>query len=231
MLNAVTIGYNSGNLLYDSVMSFMPDEVYIALHSTHQKTRYSATRIANAIVHTTVVDWQVNRGVSKSWNDGIRFFMEKYPNDGVLLLNDDIICRNDSLDMVMRAIEDHSANPVVGAIKFYGHNDRLSQKVDHGFACVYLTNRCIRAVGDFDENFTPAYYEDIDFAYRMSLMGLREVLVDGVDIVHAGSSTIFNDPKLQSDIYSFHFVRNERYYAAKWGGKRGEEMYSTPFNR
>ena len=94
-----------------------------------------------------------------------------------------------------------------------------------GWHLIAFHRRVFETVGRFDENFWPAYYEDIDFGRRMwlgfaqqqwprihcdvSLAGFSH----GVDL---GGAVIDND-KLAA------------YYAEKWGGPKGEETYHRPF--
>jgi GT2 family glycosyltransferase len=44
-----------------------------------------------------------------------------------------------------------------------------------GWSCFALTARAARAVGRFDENIYPVYFEDEDYELRLGLAGLRSV--------------------------------------------------------
>lgn len=99
-----------------------------------------------------------------------------------------------------------------------------------GMAAFALTPPALQAAGWADEMICPAYDEDLDWQRRMRLAGTVEVEA-GFTGSHAGSATIYSDPRLRFANGRTH-PANDAYYAAKWGGaKQGGETYSTPFNR
>ena len=99
-----------------------------------------------------------------------------------------------------------------------------------GLAAFAITRYTLGAVGWFDENFHPAYDEDLDFTRRADLVGVPRVDV-GFSGTHVGSATIHSDPSLRVQNGLSH-TANDRYYSMKWGGaKQGGETYSTPFDR
>lgn len=123
----------------------------------------------------------------------------------------------------------------------FGEGDlaKLEATVDPGVAGIYymlgmaafaLTQATVKAVGYFDENFHPAYDEDLDYSRRAKLLDLP-VFEVGFTGTHVGSATIYADP-----VYRYMNGRthpaNDAYYARKWGGaKEGGETFSTPFNQ
>jgi GT2 family glycosyltransferase len=120
-----------------------------------------------------------------------------------------------------------------------GDLERLADQVDPGIAGLYfmlgmaafgLTRATVNAVGYFDENFYPAYDEDLDYGRRADLLGLPR-FETGFTGTHVGSATIYSDPVLRIHNGRTHSA-NDEYYAAKWGGhKEGGETFSTPFNK
>ena len=88
---------------------------------------------------------------------------------------------------------------------------------------------CVQKVGWFDENYVPAYCEDIDYDYRCRLLGVHIENVGPV-AVHHGSVTLKNSKHYQAE-NARSYPSNKRYYEAKWGGFVGDETYTTPFNR
>lgn len=98
------------------------------------------------------------------------------------------------------------------------------------FAAFALTSVVLERTGYFDENFHPAYDEDVDFARRCELAGIERVRVTS-GVMHVGSATIYSDPELRKRNGKTH-PANDRYYERKWGGhKQGGEMFTTPFGR
>jgi GT2 family glycosyltransferase len=99
-----------------------------------------------------------------------------------------------------------------------------------GFAAFAITAPALTAVGYFDENFHPAYDEDLDMSRRCELAGVPRIDV-GFTGTHVGSATIYADPLLRFLNGKSH-TANDAYYARKWGGpKQGGEVFTTPFNQ
>lgn len=99
-----------------------------------------------------------------------------------------------------------------------------------GMAAFAITGFTLHKVGYFDENFHPAYDEDLDWDRRAKLVGCERVEV-GWTGTHVGSATIHSDPSLRRQNGRTHGA-NDAYYSRKWGGtKQGGETFLTPFNR
>jgi hypothetical protein len=76
----------------------------------------------------------------------------------------------------------------------------------------------------------PLYYTDVDFYYRLGLAGI-EVIETYLPVVHQeGGSTTHSDPDLKAFIES-NYPAWRHYYMLKWGGDRGQERFTQPFNR
>jgi len=114
-------------------------------------------------------------------------------------------------------------------------SDDISIICADGYNIFAMSPLGVSKVGLFDENFYPAYFEDVDHFRRVALSGARAVNVPGFSYVHGeaphwGSSTIHSDPEIRA--------RNGRvmenlsaYYIRKWGGPPGKEVWKTPYNR
>lgn len=87
----------------------------------------------------------------------------------------------------------------------------------------------LRTVGLFDENFHPAYCEDVDLRYRARLAGVPTSFLD-TETTHIGSVCYQRDARYVHQ-NSRSYPRNVAYYEAKWGGPMGRERYETPFDR
>ncbi|WP_131195414.1 glycosyltransferase family 2 protein [Lichenihabitans psoromatis] len=53
--------------------------------------------------------------------------------------------------------------------------------------CLYITRRCLDAVGSLPELYERGYYEDVDFCLQAAEAGLRNLCATGVYVGHAGS--------------------------------------------
>lgn len=227
-ITMVLAAYNSGHGLTDLVKSIGSRhdvQVHVLLHSTHGETVDACAQLARdgSIV---LDDFRVNRGLARSWNDGI---IAGYRNgsDLVMVCNDDICFSAGDFD---RIVECALSYPDHYLITCAGWDDCSGARVEsHEYACFALNPVALRFIGCFDENFFPNCYEDNDYDRRASLLGMRRVGCSETNVYHVGSATTRRDPEL--------FRRNEQsrtlnasYYIKKWGGLPGCEAYVEPFN-
>src|SRR5437660_263238 len=87
----------------------------------------------------------------------------------------------------------------------------------------------LRDVGEWDV-VLPQYFADNDYYRRAKFAGF-ELVESGLAVKHnrGGSNTIRSDARLDY-LNGVTFQLYERYYAAKWGGRPGQETFSRPFN-
>lgn len=84
--------------------------------------------------------------------------------------------------------------------------------------CTLYDTAKLRALGSFDESFTPAYVEDLDVGYRGWLQGWPTVFVSGARVLHMHRSTTkryFSEAEL-----SLALERNYLRFAANSGNAR-----------
>jgi glycosyltransferase involved in cell wall biosynthesis len=162
-----------------------------------------------------VVTWQFgwNAGVSKAWN-GI---IQSNPAPYWIIVGNDIAFSPGDLAKMVEAIQTHD---VV-----------LSRDA---YSCFAITKKALNAVGKFDENFHPAYFEDNDFDYRVKLAGVSRAyaetnLIHGDGPANQPSGTVRSDPVLRQH-NDRTFSANRNYFVNKWGGMPGEEKFTKPFN-
>ena len=140
----------------------------------------------------------------------------------MLICNDDIFFGKDDLQNFLDAY-----NSNVGCFYYPENVPNLNM-----FSCFMLTPEVVEKVGYFDESFYPAYFEDNDYAYRMSLAGLlTKVRQVKTGMKHIGSATITAFTPEQLAKHHRNFNKNSEYYTQKWGGQPHHEHYKTPFGR
>jgi len=154
-----------------------------------------------------------NLGVANGWNH----FIKEAARDGfdaVVVANDDIILYPGVLDRFVEQMREHDFVCFSGqnAFSFYGMHTRLFEKV-----------------GEFDENFWPAYFEDNDYHYRMKLMGLPTAYVEDPSYFHRVSATLTAFDFQRKMMHHHNFRKNTEYFVKKWGGMPHEETYTIPF--
>lgn len=198
--------------------------VHLFLHSTHPETVRACEHLA-ALPHVRYRPYAENRGLSRTWNDGL---LDAYDDgaDLVVIANDDVVFSPGDLDRLAAKAASHPDRYIVSCA---GHHERLGRRLaSHGYACFALNPIALEVIGCFDENFTPAYCEDQDYARRAGLAGLSEENCADTDVVHTGSSAIVASEDLRRR-NAVTQALNMGYYARKWGGPAGDERFVTPF--
>lgn len=151
-----------------------------------------------------------NLGVAASWNLGLKV-TPKVP--WWLITNHDIVFGPGDLERLASTVDE----------------DSFTRYFMRDMAAFALTQETLGRVGYFDENFHPAYDEDMDWDRRARLTGCKRVDVPFTGS-HVGSATISTDAVYWSQNSRTH-AANDEYYAAKWGGhKEGGETFDTPFD-
>lgn len=87
----------------------------------------------------------------------------------------------------------------------------------------------VKSIGAWDK-FLTWYYSDTDYYRRMELSKYK-VIRSSIEVGHANgaSSTLKSDKEIERYVYTT-FPLYERYYREKWGGIKGQEKYTVPFN-
>jgi GT2 family glycosyltransferase len=162
----------------------------------------------------TIAQQQSNLGVAASWNLGIR------ENPGPwIIANSDIYLRDESAISIIVSKLNEFDLVIACCLSLFG-----------------IKREAIEKAGTFDENFWPAYNEDLDYVTRLVLTG-GTIYECAVNVEHEGSSTLKSDQRVQRVILATHGM-NDEYFLKKWGGKqpntyRGHRVYgrwSHPFN-
>jgi GT2 family glycosyltransferase len=152
----------------------------------------------------------VNIGVSDSWNLLANLtFYGIHAAENALILNDDVYLGKKESD-ILSVID-----------------EGFDFSVSHGTWCSFLLpKKTFELVGDFDNQFFPAYFEDNDYHTRMKLHNLNYNVTEKLTPeIFRNSCTIKKDPSLNQN-----FDLNKQKYITKWGGEPGKEIFKTPYN-
>ena len=150
-----------------------------------------------------------NLGCGGSWNHIIK---HRPSGPWWLIVNADITFGSGDLARLDEAMGDESA----------------ALRTVFEFGAFGLNTGCVDAVGWFDENFHPMYYEDRDYEYRMRLADVPYVKLDS-QTKHDTSSTIHSDQAF-ADRNRVTFLKNAEYFGRKWGSSPYMERFTVPFN-
>jgi GT2 family glycosyltransferase len=151
------------------------------------------------------------QGVSASWNMLIEYAIHE-GHENFLILNDDIILKA-------------GQGAINQIIERWGPNTFHRPRAFYNWSAFLLNKTIYDKVGEFDENFKKAFFEDNDYEYRMKCKNITIRYEDALNAeVYRNSMTIQKDPLLGD------YISNREYYIRKWGGLPNEETYKTPFN-
>jgi hypothetical protein len=170
----------------------------------------------------------------------------------VIIANDDIICTKWTVDAIVDVQNKTealltSAQNIRGIVE--SPMDVLTMKEQPAeeyasgpdFSFFYLTKKTWGKIGQFDENFFPAYFEDNDYHARIVLAGSTAIRCTSAPYYHYGSVTQ-NKPLQESEektgvVTGDEFDRCRDYFIEKWGCPPSngeavmlEKYYKTPFD-
>lgn len=141
-----------------------------------------------------------NKGVSPSWNDGLRK-AEELGCTHFAIFNDDIEIPENWWTDCLSVFEAKKAN-VVGLV------DPCPTPLTGWF--FILDKTCLEKVGYFDESFAPYMAEDDDYYYRIKESGVRFIRI-GLKVFHHGSHTINKlwekDPKYVKAVFDANWKK------------------------
>ena len=181
--------------------------------------------LGDAVYPYIIDNWNDNRGVSGSWNEG----MQRAKADGhryVVITNDDVIFSPGSLKAIYEAIIDTGA--VTMSPNQNDHRDHSGIQEGCDMFCFAVDiDQLVEAVGWFDQNFFPAYFEDNDIHWRMIQANVTPMLNTDAVVTHIGSATQNAGPLPVTSHQRFE--KHRAYFIKKWGNSPGREIYTTPF--
>ena len=105
----------------------------------------------------------------------------------------------------------------------------------NGWHLITLGAVTLELVGEFDENYYPAYYEDCDYVHRMRLAGILEPKGSDRDDRKIPWVPTLKYPcsdaaTIAAGLIAPDWEEIRDYHERKWGCRNGgEEIYTTPF--
>ncbi len=155
------------------------------------------------------------QSVARAWNDLARTAFA----DGadLIISNDDITFAPDTIEQILAVAKSQPKAGIVSPIE------------GQRFACFWLSAAAYADVGPFDEQFSPAYFEDNDYHHRLTIKGWGSPIAPS-DLKHEVSGTMKATPMAECEtIHHEAFRACRRRYVYKWGGMPGEEQFATPY--
>lgn len=176
--------------------------------------------------------------LARAWNIGIERALSRGA-ELILVSNLDIFFDENFLENIVTFAK-NNPTPIVWGGKcsspfetMCGNNDSESVTPSVHFSCFLCDQRLFAKVGKFDEGFIPAYHEDTDMLYRISLAGDSVLSTSLAHYQHLDRGTLKG--AAESGLFEFalsmqsEIDKSLEYYCKKWGGPPGQEIYIKPF--
>ena len=164
----------------------------------------------NVFPNIYVHEEQQNLGVAGSWNKLCKKIFEKHSH--ALILNDDVYLGYGT-ETVNKVIEKYQFSLVQSFVSW---------------SVILISKYMYDYIGDFDETFYPAYYEDSDYLYRMKLKGIRQ---DVEAELNPQTVRISMTQEKDPDLVNASMQENRLRYIEKWGNSPLLETFITPYNK
>ena len=176
--------------------------------------------------------------LAATWNVALKYVWAR-GGMHALVVNNDAVFRETTYEDLLRALQ---LDPKALFVTGYGSHDEaallaasnIGSRGGPDFSCFLIKKEC-HVKYQFDENFVPAYCEDLDYHRQMLLAGDGPRIYSvGVVYWHreGGSGTLrkldaANRAQLQASIQA----GSRRYYVKKWGGAVNDEQFTEPFGQ
>ena len=187
------------------------------------------------IKNLNVYHMPYNMGCAGGWNMIIKSFMF---SPYWIIANDDVSFTPGFLQAMNNSAQDAE----IGMVHGWGGYKNMGT-----FDLFLIKDWVIKSHGLFDENYYPAYFEDIDYIMRIINKPFKRVMNlnekgfkyyhgDTIHYSISGANTRKSSPEMEIAMQSAH-EKNKRYFMQKWGGDEDcdinltENPYKTPFNK
>lgn len=258
-ISIVLVFYQQAHLSYLCLQSLLQfADVSYELIIVDNNSTDETSRLLDKIGNAKIIRNTDNLGFVKAVNQAGEVANGEY----TLLLNNDALIEKSTLSNALRVIEQDETVGAVGAkIKLldnstqeagsiiwndgaclgYGrgkspdHYEYMFQRdVDYcsGAFLLFRTNN-FRALGGFDLDYAPAYYEESDFCIRLQKQGLRIVYVPSAEITHyefASSGGMEGAKKLQAEHRGVLCSKHEDFLSKQFANDAGNVLQARTHN-
>jgi hypothetical protein len=180
------INFSLGIPLYDK--SYMVDILIDSINRSILKPKivifivngkdYISEKVLDFKFDYIIIKNKSNIGVSSSWNKICKISYQEYDCEDVILMNEDVVVDKylfyniiNSEGKLTFVNVDCSNNNI-----YFERDSVATEKIYHaGYSCFKINNFLYSTVGEFDENFFPAYYEDSDYEKRIDIHQLNHL--------------------------------------------------------
>ena len=184
----------------------------------------------------TVMNSDERMGCQKSWNYGFAYRTDLYKYKFVI--NNDVLIHRNCIaklvermergDVIMATAMDIRQETTPQAFFDVAPKDEVPESEGLNFSAYMVRNDFVDKIGEADEAFAPAYFEDNDLHWRIRVSGEKAVVFPAAMFYHFGSRTQNSVPG--GLVNGIMFNKNRSYFIMKWGGMPGKERFRNPFD-
>lgn len=185
-----------------------------------------------------IVEINDRNNLARAWNKGIRKALEQGA-DYVLVINLDLVFHSEFLQKIVAFAAEHSDALIWSGRPWINQESLETVPLEEGWnneadmSCFMIDKRLFEKIGEFDEQYEPAYHEDKDMLYRIKVAGgvVKECFSARyfhIDRTTLKGAMVNNDVALLETTRMQMDLSMER-YAKKWGGLPGDEKFIVPY--
>lgn len=226
--------HNNSALLMAGLESMLAQTIPVRIFAINNESKDNTAFVLNTLGSKhVVVNYYPQLGVAGAWNYGLRELFLREDAKKVLVVNQDVILRPDTYEVL-----NSEPGGFVTAVSAHQFLDPLEYQRDSGydkrphpdFSCFRISRDCYREVGEFDENFYPAWFEDNDYHIRMAKAGIEAYCIDFF-FYHYVAGTMKTATEHDKDhYYGPAFLESKQRFQDKWGVLPGTKQYENMCN-
>ena len=223
----------------DVLTQDVPTTLLVVDQGSSDETRDALRRLAGA--ERRVLLWLHDPclpSLSATWNRALDFVWQQ-DEDAALVVNNDLRLHPSTVRVLVRTlVHDHALFVSATGVGEEGwqvansdwanrvmNEHNLAQRGGPDFSC-FLISRACHEKYRFDENYAPAYCEDIDLHRQILLAGEgHRIYALNFPFLHVGSGTLRSLAPEKREALHRRLAGTRRYFASQWGGDCNHETY------
>lgn len=184
--------HNNSALLLNGLESLLAQTVSVRIFAINNGSKDNVPFVLNGLgKEHIVINAYPQLGVAGAWNTGLRYLFDVEGAEKVLVVNQDIVLRPETYEVLLNQKADFVTAVSVNTISQLkeARPSYANPRLHPDFSCFMISKYCYRKVGPFDESYFPAYGEDCDYHVRMHRKGIEAYCID-IPFLHYGAATI-----------------------------------------
>jgi hypothetical protein len=234
-LIAIIVTNFNGKELLEVCLSSLFKQSYKNLKAIlvdNNSTDNSVIFVKNRFPRLDVINLDKNYGFSAGNNIGIKYALEKYNADYILLLNNDTkFTKDDTIERLLEVAQKDKKTGILGCKLIYpdgkiqyvgteGVKDKIRwippsteitnepYEVYSVLGAAFLIKRSlIDRIGLLDEGFYPYYHEETDYCFRARKSGYLVKMTQSTEIIHYLAQTTKKAPNCSYRAWHRNFIR------------------------